>query len=64
MKSDWGIYDINISASSTFNAIRSVSKNDDEALIQQMLSGDDYLLYQMKMMLLMVMLVMIVLKQV
>ena len=41
MKSDWGIYDINISASSTFNAIRSVSKSDDEALIQQMLSGDD-----------------------
>ena len=41
MKSDWGIYGINISASSTFNAIRSVSRSDDEALIQQMLSGDD-----------------------
>ena len=26
---------------STFNAIRSVSRSDDEALIQQMLSGDD-----------------------
>ena len=45
MKSDWGIYDINISASSTFNAVRSVSKSDDEALIQQMLSGDDLIYF-------------------
>ena len=40
-KIDWGIYNLNLSASDVFSAIRSSSKNDDEILIQQIFSGDN-----------------------
>ena len=37
----FNFHNISVSASDIFSAIRSVSRNDDEALIQQVFSGND-----------------------
>ena len=41
LRQDWAVGNINISATNLFSAIRSPSRNDDEAIVQQIFSGND-----------------------
>ena len=49
-RADWAIVNTDVLASDVFSAIRSSSKNDDEAVIQQILRGDDIFPFLIKMM--------------